>query len=188
MFRPGLATVFWCDLLGGRSVLLWPTQLILIALSSYIDILSLDSLEGLWIQVYLCVSESLQVLFVHHVFLVGDYVICCSAFCEAGHYYSLCWQQYEMCGPAMAAAIAAADNVTNVRCPGPPVAGVTGYGLATGSPRVTYVRSSCSLHFIVKLRSPGKPSGIQAAGRSCCHIIPNFGRKSASKNFSVKIC
>lgn len=37
----------------------------------------------------------------------------------------------------MAAAIAAADNVTNVRCPGLPVAGVTGYGLATGSLRVT---------------------------------------------------
>ena len=36
---------------------------------------------------------------------------------EAGHYYSLCWQQYEMCGPAMAAALAAADsyegNLTN---------------------------------------------------------------------------
>lgn len=70
-----------------------------------------------------------------------------------------------MCGPAMAAAIAAADNVTNVRCPGLPVAGVTGYGLATGSLRVTYVRSSC-LYFIVKLRSLGKPSGIQAAGQA----------------------
>ena len=113
---------------------------------------------------YLCVS--LQVLFVRHVFLVGD---CCSAFCEAGHYYSLCWQQYEMCGPAMAAAIAAADNVTNVRCPGLPVAGVT-YRLATGSLRVTYVRSSC-LYFIVQLRSLGKPSGIQAAGQAEVAVI-----------------
>ena len=87
---------------------------------------------------YLCVS--LQVLFVRHAFLDADY---CFVFCElfvllsgcfltrlhieAGHYYSLCWQQYEMCGPAMAAAIAAADNVTNVRCPGFPVPGVTGW-------------------------------------------------------------
>ena len=114
---------------------------------------------------------------------------CCSAFCEAGHYYSLCWQQYEMCGPAMAAAIAAADNVTNVRCPGLPVAGVTGYGLATGSLRVT-LRSIILFAFHCQAQVTWEafwdPS--RRPGRSCCHIIPNFGRKSASKNFSAKIC
>ena len=37
---------------------------------------------------------------------------------QAGHHYSLCWEQYEVCGPTMAAAMAQADsydgNLSNV--------------------------------------------------------------------------
>ncbi len=83
----------------------------------------------------------------------------------------------------MAAAIAAADNVTNVRCPGLPVAGVpVGYRLPTG-----YLRSNLFIVFHCRPQVTWEafwdPSRRQKL-LSSCH--PNFGRKSASNDFSAQ--